>query len=202
METKTTTRIRLLDAAYALMLRKGYPATSVDDICQAADVSKGSFYHFFKSKQDLAIGVLEHHMDGAMEQIEAGLNLEGLDGVQRTLAYVRQIEAGSEELWSDGCLIGSFALALAETHPEIRSKVSDIFRDLEDHMEKIFEPLTRPGDPQSPPARELAEQFLVVIEGGVVLAKAHRDRRYLPQAIRCFRRYLEMLAQGQHTANC
>ena len=196
MEAKTDTRTRLLDAAYSLMLRQGYPATAVDEICDVAEVSKGSFYHFFKSKQDLAIGVLEHHMDGAMEMIEQGLDLQGVSGPQRAVRYVKHVEDGAEELWSDGCLIGSFALELAETNPEIRSKVSQIFRDLEGHMEQVFVPLCQahPG-PDTPPPRELAEQFLAVIEGGVVLSRAHQDRRYVPQAIRCFRRYLETLAR-------
>lgn len=194
--TKPTSRTRLLETAYALMLKKGYPSTAVDEICEAAGVSKGSFYHSFKSKEDLALGILEHHMDGAVEMIEQGLDLQGLSGPERAVRYVKHVEDGSEELWSDGCLIGSFALELAETHPEIRWKVSQIFRDLEAHMEKVFEPLceAHPG-PKTPSARELAEQFLVVIEGGVVLSRAHQDRRYVPRAIRGFRSYLEQLAK-------
>ena len=197
MTTKVGSRTRLLDAAYTLMLKKGYPSTAVDEICESAEVSKGSFYHFFKSKQDLAIAVLEHHMADAMDEIEAGLDLTEVPVGQRAIHYVKHVEEGSEELWSEGCLIGSFALEIAETHPDIRVEVSKIFRDLEDHLEKIFEPLCQSIEgSQAPPARELAEQFLVVIEGGVVLSRAHQDRRYVPQAIRCFRRYLEALASG------
>lgn len=196
MEAKLDTKTRLLEATYSLMLKKGYPSTSVDEICEAAEVSKGSFYHFFKSKQDLALAMLEHHMDGATVAIEQGLDLTGLDGPQRTIRYVKHVEDGAEELWRDGCLIGSFALELAETNPEIRQSVSKIFRDLVDHMEQVFVPLCdahRGAD--TPPARELAEQFIMVIEGGVVLSRAHHDRRYVPQAIRSFRRYLENLAR-------
>jgi len=196
MEAKLDTKTRLLEAAYTLMLRKGYPATSVDEICEAAEVSKGSFYHFFKSKQELAISVLEYHMDGAMEEIEAGLDLADVTGPQRAVRYVKHVEEQAEELWYQGCLIGSFALELAETHPEIRQRVSAIFRDLEVHMAKIFEPLCEAArGPGTPSPRELAEQFLVAIEGGVVLSRAHQDRRNVPQAIRFFRRYLELLAE-------
>lgn len=196
MDVKVDTRTRLLDATYTLMLRKGYPSTSVDEICQAAEVSKGSFYHFFKSKQELALAMLAHHMDGAIEEIEKGLDLEEVEGPEQTVRYVKHVEDGAEELWRDGCLIGSFALELAETHPEIRETVSRVFRDLVDHMEKVFRPLceAHPG-PDTPPPRELAEQFIMAIEGGVVLSRAHHDRRYVPQAIRSFRRYVEKLAR-------
>lgn len=198
MDSRPDTRTRLLDATYSLMIRKGYPSTSVDEICAAAEVSKGSFYHFFKSKQDLAIAMLEHHMEGALEAIEEGLDLSGVETpAERVIRYVKHVEEKSEDVWSEGCLIGSFALELAETHPEIREKVSRIFRDLVDEMEQVFAPLCRPHSGlDTPPARELAEQFIMVIEGGVVLSRAHADRRYVPQAIRGFRRYLETLAKS------
>lgn len=198
MEARTDTRTRLLDATYSLMIKKGYPSTSVDEICAAAEVSKGSFYHFFKSKQELGIALLEHHMDGAMQEIEAGLDLRGVDDpVEQVIRYVKHVEGKSEDVWSEGCLIGSFALELAETNPEIREKVSGIFRDLVDELERVFTQLCQAHrGADTPPARELAEQFIMVIEGGVVLSRAHADRRYVPQAIRGFRRYLESLARG------
>jgi TetR/AcrR family transcriptional regulator, transcriptional repressor for nem operon len=196
MPKTSPTRTRLLDAAYSLLLRKGYPATSVDEICDAAEVSKGSFYHLFKSKEAMTLAVLEHHMAAAKDEIERGLDTDGLDGAQRAVRYVKHVEDAAEELWHDGCLIGSLALELAETNPEIRERVSEIFRDLTDHFERVFLPLCQAHrGPDTPPPRELAEQFLIVIEGGVVLSRAHFDRRYVSQALRCFRRYLETLAR-------
>src|SRR5690606_41568385 len=139
---------------------------------------------------------LEHHMAEAKDEIEKGLNTDGLDGAQRAIRYVKHVEDAAEELWRDGCLIGSLALELAETNPEIRERVSGIFRDLTDHFERVFLPLCQAHrGPDTPPPRELAEQFLVVIEGGVGLSRAHFRRRYVSQALRCFRRYLETLAR-------
>jgi len=197
MVVKTDTRTRLLEAAYSLMLAKGYPATTVDEICQAAGVSKGSFYHFFKSKQQITLAMLEHHMAGAQDEIEKGLDLTGVQGPERTIRYVKHVEEGAEELWRDGCLIGSLGVELAETHPEVREKISQIFRDLVTHFEKVFTPLCQAHrGPDTPSPRELAEQMIMVIEGGVVLSRAHYDRRFVPQALRCFRRYLESLTRG------
>jgi TetR/AcrR family transcriptional repressor of nem operon len=190
-------KTRLLESAYALMLSKGYPATTVDEICEQAGVSKGTCYHFFKSKQHLALAMLEHHMAGAQDTIESGLDLSGLDGAERAVRYVHHIEQIAEEVWRDGCLIGAFALELAETQPEVRAKVSQIFRGLADHFEKLFTPLCKQHrGPDTPSPRELAEQMLAVIEGGVVLSRAHNDKRMVPQALRCFRRYLETLKRS------
>lgn len=194
MAIRSDSKTRILDATYSLMLSKGFPATTVDEICEAAEVSKGSFYHFFKSKQELTLAMLEHHMAGAQDVIESGLDLTGVEGPERTIRYIKHLEQEAEEIWKDGCLIGSFALELAETNPEVREKISQIFRDLADHFEQVFMPLCRAHrGPDTPPPRELAEQLIMIIEGGVVLSRAHFDRRYVPQALRCFRRYLEML---------
>ena len=194
MTALANTRTRLLEATYTLMLSKGYPSTTVDEICQRADVSKGSFYHFFKSKQQLALEMLAHHMAGAKEQIEQGLELDGLSGPARAIGYVRHLEQVGEEVWRDGCLIGGFALELADTHPELREKVSQVFVELADYFETIFAPLCHtPRAKGAPRARELAEQLIMVIEGGVVLSRAHSDTRFVPQALRCYRRYLEGL---------
>lgn len=179
------------------MLAKGFPATTVDEICESAGVSKGSFYHFFESKQQVTLEMLEHHMAGAKDEIENGLDLKDATGPERAIRYVRHVEQESEEIWKDGCLIGSLALELAETNPEIRTRVSRIFRDLTDYFETLFVPLCQSHKgPDTPSPRELAEQFLIVIEGGVVLSRAHFDRRKVSQGLRCFRRYLEQLARN------
>lgn len=197
MEAPPDTKTRLLEATYSLMVSKGYPATSIDEICERAGVSKGSVYHFFKSKEQLTLAMLEYHMSGAKNEIEHGLDLEGCDGPERAVRYVKHVEERAEDVWRDGCLIGSMALELAETNPEIRQRVSAIFRGMTDDFEKLFTPLCQAHTgPDTPPPRELAEQFLMVIEGGVVLSKAHQDKRKVPQALRCFRRYLDSLLQS------
>lgn len=61
------TRQKLIDTAKLLILTAGYGAVSVDDICRKADVKKGSFYHYFPSKQDLALAALEEHFKQTIE---------------------------------------------------------------------------------------------------------------------------------------
>src|SRR5687768_12296336 len=56
----TPSRERILDAAVAMIRSKGYSATTVDDLCAAAGVTKGSFFHHFGSKEDLAVAAAEH----------------------------------------------------------------------------------------------------------------------------------------------
>lgn len=190
----TDTRTSLLESSYTLMLAHGYAATGVDEICRHAQVSKGSFYHFFKTKQQCAMEMLKHHMAGAQATLEEGLDLSGLNRLDGAIAYVKHLEGLSETVFRDGCLIGAFALELAESHPELRQEVSRELHAMASHFEEVLSPLTQCGPSQAAPsARELAEQMLTAIEGGVVLSKAHGNPRYVSQALRLFRHYLELL---------
>ncbi len=191
------TKTRILHSTYEVMLNQGYAAAGVGEICRHAGVSKGSFYHFFETKQQCALEMLRHHMAEAEALIESGINLEGVDGIEAGFRYVRHIEDLSRRLFQHGCLVGAFALELAETDPEMQREVSQIFKGTTDRFEEVLAPLARAcRQPGSPSARDLAEQLLTAIEGGVVLSKAHGDLRFVSQAIRLFRHYLETLCHG------
>lgn len=195
MEAQTRTRI--VNAAYELMLSQGYAATGVNEICSRAQVSKGSFYHFFETKQQCALAMMWHHMDEA-EQLLGGLDVTKFEPIEAALRYVQYIEDLSSDVFKQGCLFGAFALELAETYPELRAEVAKVFSRLTDHYEAILEPISRAcTGPDSPTGRELAEQFITVIEGGVVLSKAHGDVRFVPQGLRLFRHYLKCLCRSE-----
>jgi TetR/AcrR family transcriptional repressor of nem operon len=185
---KKTARQKLLEAAQTLMLSKGYPATTVDEICEAAGVSKGSFYHFFGTKEDLALAVLEAFQARNDRLIAAGPQGGVTDPTERALVLVDHLIAAAGEMWGAGCLLGNFALDLAETHPAIRQDVSDRFQRVAAALSEGMAPLaSEAGIPHAPSAEELAEQFIVVVEGALVLAKAHKDWSYVTRALERFR---------------
>lgn len=199
--TDTQAKTRILNAAYDLMLAQGYAATGVNEICSRAQVSKGSFYHFFETKQQCALAMMWHHMKEA-EQMLGGLDVTRFEPIEAALRYVQYIEDLSSDIFKQGCLFGAFALELAETHPELRTEVAKVFSNITDHYETILEPISRAcAGPDSPTGRELAEQFVTVIEGGVVLSKAHGDIRFMPQGLRLFRHYLKCLCQSESVSS-
>jgi TetR/AcrR family transcriptional repressor of nem operon len=169
------------------MLSKGYAATSVDEICDAAGVSKGSFYHFFRTKEELGLAVLD-----AFHIRNGGILAEGVkeseDPVGRSLALVDHLLDSAGTMWGKGCLLGSFAMDLAETNPAIREAVSEKFRAVASVLGEGLEPLAvAGGGPDAPTGAELAEQFIVVVEGALVLARAHNDWSYVERALERFR---------------
>ena len=115
-------RTKLLDAALAVIRGKGYSATSVDELCQAAGVTKGAFFHHFRSKEDLAVAAAAHF--GTMaEGVFAAAPYRGLDDpLDRLLGYVdfrREILQG--ELPDYTCLLGTMVQEAYGTHPAIRA---------------------------------------------------------------------------------
>jgi len=183
---RRTARDKLIVAAEAEMLAKGYPGTTVDEICERAGVSKGSFYHFFASKEELGLAVLDAFQERNRKIVEA-LPADGAGTPEHALALVDHFIASAGALWGGGCLIGSFALDLAETNPTIADAVSDKFRDIQVMLTRSFAPLVEGHQETALTPAELAEQFVVSVEGALILARAHHDWSYVERALDRFR---------------
>ena len=108
--TPHASKTRLLDAALQVIRTKGYAATTVDDICAAAGLTKGSFFHHFKGKEELALGAVEY-----WNAVTSGLFAQApyrqiADPRERLLAYIdfrAQLVRG--ELPEFTCLLGTLA---------------------------------------------------------------------------------------------
>lgn len=184
MTMKKTSRDKLLDAARAEMLAKGYAGTTVDEICERAGVSKGNFYHFFSSKEDLGLALLDAYYARSLEIIDQAP--AAADSRRNARALVDHLIDSAGALWGGGCLLGTFALELAESNPAIAGAVSDRFRKVAARLADGFAPLAKAGDRKA--AAEIAEQFIVTVEGALVLARAHHDWSYVDRALARFRK--------------
>ena len=183
---------RLLAAAKALVLANGYAGTTVDSICEKAGLTKGSFYHFFKSKEELGLAVLEWSMRKGGEILSEGSHAKVADPVERAFAFLRHVEHSSKELWANGCLLGTFSLELADTNERMQKTVSRMFSEVVDLFAARFAPVVEQGSGM-PSAIDLANQYLAILEGSIILAKAHRDPSRIASALRAFRENLSLL---------
>lgn len=189
-----TAKEKLISASLQLMLSRGYSATSVDDICSAAQVSKGSFYHFFKSKEELGLAMLDDFFRQSREATMAGSFNQELDPVERLRGYLYFIEENAETFWEKGCILGNFANELSNTHPIMRERVSLILQRVTESMAERFAPIQQKyPDREELSAIRLAELLVSLIEGALVLSRAHDDWSYLTRALKGFRLYTESL---------
>ena len=182
------TKERILAAAKELFLARGYAATTVDAVCEKAELTKGSIYYFFDSKEDLGLAVLDWSIRRGAQMLTSGPYVRIVDPVEKAFAFLKHLEKCSPEIWSGGCLLGSFAMELADTNSRMQQAIACMFQALADEIAEKLQPIAArwPGK-QAPSASELADTLLGTIEGSIVLAKAHRDPTRIPKAVRRFR---------------
>ena len=190
----TTTQESILTAARDLFLSKGYPTTTVDEIVENAGVSKGSFYHAFPSKEEMGISLLEWYQLGGADKLMSGPFAQIKDPKKRMFAFLDHIENIAKDVWGNGCLLGTLGLELAETSPKIRKKITLIFSEFVTRLEPIFEPAGRKkGAKGHPTAKEVAEQYLVMFEGAIMLTRVYKDWGYFTRGLQNFRNQLKYL---------
>ena len=188
-------RVRLLDAALQVVRTKGYTATTVDDICHGAGVTKGSFFHHFKGKEDLALAAIEH-WNAVADNLFASAPYQQLaDPRDRVFGYVDfRAEILRGALFEFTCLLGTMVQETYATHPAIRDACNGgIFG----HAATVAEDIAQAKVLYAPDAdwrpESVASFTQAAIQGAFFLAKAQDGPEIAAQCVGHLRRYLEML---------
>ena len=146
---------RILAAAKESFLARGYAATTVDAICEKAELTKGSFYYSFDSKEDLGLAVLDWSLRRSVRMLASGPHVRITDPVEKAFAFLKHLEKCSPDLWSAGCLLGSFALELADTNSRMQQTVAGMFQAVADNFAENLQPIAAEcAGKQAPPASE------------------------------------------------
>lgn len=190
------TRERLVFTALKLFGDKGYLSTSVQDILKEAGANPGSLYHFFPTKQDLLLAVLETYRDGIspMLLMPAWAGVE--DPIEKVFALLnryRQALVMTECLY--GCPIGSLALELHEPDPPVRDLLAINFDGWVGHVQGCFE-AARARLPADADPHRLAVFTLTVMEGGVMQSRTHRTLEAFDHGVEALRDYISRLEQA------
>lgn len=181
------TREKLVRTAEKLMLRDGYSAMRVDDVIAKAGLSKGSFYHFFDGKEALALAALEGYYNDRVGRLAAGAYAKQADPVRRAHGFLAHAQQVAEELWAEGCLLASFAADAAGSS----RAVAQALRKHTEQLRQMLAELLAPFATREITPAELADQFLVCVEGSIVMARIHGDPAYLRRGIAHFCRGLD-----------
>jgi TetR/AcrR family transcriptional repressor of nem operon len=186
-------KAKLLDAALHVIRVKGYSATTVDDICHAAGVTKGSFFHYFKSKEELALAAAAHFAAIGDDLFAAASYHTTADPRERLLGYVDfRVALLNGELPDFTCLLGTMVQETYETHPAIR-EACDKF--ISSHAADVATDIAAAKRLYAPDAAWSAESLglytQAVIQGAFILAKAKRTRQIAIECLGHLRRHLE-----------
>jgi TetR/AcrR family transcriptional repressor of nem operon len=188
-------KTKLLDAALQVIRAKGYAATTVEDICNQARVTKGSFFHHFKSKDDLALSATAHWEAITEALFAAAPYHKPPDPLDRLLGYVKFRGAMlTGELPDYTCLLGTLVQETYATHPNIRAAcdrgmsrhIAELTRDVE-AAKKLYAPRPRWS------AESVGYFIQSVLQGSFVFAKAKQSPDVVRENLEHLQRYLEAL---------
>ena len=187
-------RARLIEAARSLVRRKGFAATSVDELCAAAGVTKGAFFHHFATKEALGVALIDDWTASTGVMFATHPYNSPDDPLDRVLAYLDfRREILGQPIVDFSCVAGTSVQEAFETSPAIRdaaarSMVSG-FEHVRPHLAAALAAHPVPGVT----AESLARQFQVAVQGGIILAKALDDPAPAREAFDHLERYLRLL---------
>jgi TetR/AcrR family transcriptional regulator, transcriptional repressor for nem operon len=180
MGRSSTARDRLVAAACHLMLNRGYSSIGVAEICARADVRKGSFYHFFESKQALTIEAIDVHWRDQRATWVAVLGTEEpaftrLERLIRAQAAVQR-EAKETTAAVNGCLFGNLALELSTQDQAVQAHLDQVFNEQIELVQATLEQAAADGTiPVDRASRTTARAVVAQLEGMVMFAKLAND---------------------------
>jgi TetR/AcrR family transcriptional repressor of nem operon len=194
-------RTTLLDAALREIRTRGYAATSVDELCRAAGVTKGAFFHHFASKEALAVAAAKHFSAMAERIFADAPYRDADDPLERVLGYVafrRAILTG--DLADYTCLLGTLVQEVYDTHPAIREAARlGIDAHAASLVADIAQAMARSGRTAGFTAESLAIHTQAVIQGAFILAKARQDAAVAADSLDHLARYLELVLRPGST---
>lgn len=194
-QDKKSSRELLLEAATELIRTKGYSSTTVDDLCEKAGVSKGTFFHNFSSKEDLAVAAANRWSEVTSEFFRTAPYHQHKDPLEKVIGYIRfRKEILKGDLQDFTCLVGTMVQEIYSSNPQINQAC---FQSISQHAETLEQDLDEARRMYSPKAewtpKSLALHTQAVIQGAFILAKASGNVKVAAESIDHLENYFHLL---------
>ena len=191
---KKNKKIELLEAGATAIQVNGYHGTGVQQIVEAAGVPKGSFYNYFKSKEDFVINAMQHLSSEPLSAFAQSLQKGAHSPRQRIIdTFQDKVDGFAEErTFTKGCLVGNMCQELADTHPAIAEKAECLFRNYTAVLARCLREAQAAGEiRQTHDPEQLAEFLFNSWEGAMMRMKSSRSAQPLNAFIETLDRILE-----------
>jgi AcrR family transcriptional regulator len=182
--SEKTTREHIVEAADRLFYRQGYEHTSFADIASAVGISRGNFYHHFKSKDEILDAVIELRLANTQRMLDGWESASGHPS-DRILSFIRLLLANRLSIERYGCPVGTLCTELAKLNHGSRAEANRLLSLFRAWLRRQFELLGREAD-----ADALAMHLLGRSQGVATLANAFRDPSYIREEVRLMEAWL------------
>ncbi|MEW6323906.1 MAG: TetR family transcriptional regulator C-terminal domain-containing protein [Nitrospirota bacterium] len=175
-------REQIIEQAAKLVHLKGFHHTSVDDILEASGAGKGQFYHYFQSKNELGLAIIDwgagRMRSTLLEKVEQG---QGLEAIQWMLRCV--LETARAARCNGGCPLGNLAAEMSDVHEPFRRRLAEVFESWRAVVARTLAAAQRRGEigPDADVAN-LSSLILSTVEGAILLAKVQHDARVMERS--------------------
>lgn len=179
------TRTRLIDSAYRLFVLKGFGSTRVDEICQAAEASKGSFYHSFKSKEAIGLAVFDRYFEMVWSRLVSGPFVTDPNHERRLKGFLNHCKTLLPSLARDGSLLTNLATELPTYSEDFANHIREKTDLVIEHLAETFDGLDLPEGIES--TNELACIFLSMFEGAITVTGLSQNENIFENVMDAFR---------------
>ena len=193
------TRERLMDLAYESIVEKGFAATSIEELVEAAGITKSGFFYHFRDKNDLARQLFERFLsedEGIMETLEKRARELSDDPLQSFLIFLNVYAQMMDDMEAlhPGCMVATVTYQERMFDAEVRQMNVDYLRRMRERFVRWLEEIVARYPPRIPvELDQLADQLNVIVEGAIIQSKALRDESLMGKQTRLYRNHIKLL---------
>ena len=193
------TRERLMDLAYESIVEKGFAATSIEELVEAAGITKSGFFYHFRDKNDLARQLFERFLsedEGIIETLENRARELSDDPLQSFLIFLNVYAQMMDDMEAlhPGCMVATVTYQERMFDAEVRQMNVDYLRRMRERFVRWLKEIVARYPPRIPvELDELADQLNVIVEGAIIQSKALRDESLMGKQTRLYRNHIKLL---------
>lgn len=171
---------RILELGLELIRERGYHNTGIDEILKINQIPRGSFYNFFKSKEDFGIKALQRYTEQQIKWVEGILSDESRSAYERLqYFYIKLIAGNLEENYRKGCLVGNMAQELGGLNEAISQQADESLKEITKIISKCIQEGQESREIRNDyPANELAEYLHNSFYGFLLRSKAGQNKKH------------------------